>query len=130
MSGLVFEIEIICKQRCHKCFPLEEKITTILNCMALKEKIPVIIAAQLNREASDGEPKLHHLRESGSVEQDADIVIFPWINGNDYTLSVAKNRRGLKGGIVIFHNDEMTRFYDTIVHRIISKQFNEPDNPF
>lgn len=38
--------------------------------------IPVLCLAQLNREAQDAEPKLSHLRESGSIEQDADGVLF------------------------------------------------------
>lgn len=37
--------------------------------------VPVIVLAQLNREAEEGSPKLSHLRESGSLEQDADTVI-------------------------------------------------------
>jgi len=38
--------------------------------------IPVLCLAQLNREADGAEPKLSHLRESGSIEQDADGVLF------------------------------------------------------
>jgi replicative DNA helicase len=40
-------------------------------------EIPVVVLAQLNRkpEESNSEPALHHLRESGSIEQDADVVL-------------------------------------------------------
>ena len=55
MSGLVFEIEIICKPRCHKCLPVEEKITTILNCMALKEKISIKSVFTYNKNILEAE---------------------------------------------------------------------------
>jgi replicative DNA helicase len=112
------------------------EISRELKKLALKEKVPIIIAAQLNREATEGEPKLHHLRESGSLEQDADIVIFPWVNGEDYTLSIAKHRRGMKGSMIIGHNSEMTKFYDnipqSITHTIKTVNPSEPsqDIPF
>lgn len=51
--------------------------------IAVELEIPIIVLAQLNREAEkEKQPKLTHLRESGSLEQDADIVLFitPWKN--------------------------------------------------
>jgi len=47
--------------------------------MAKEFDIPVVVLAQLNRESEklvSKKPQLHHLRESGSIEQDADIVVF------------------------------------------------------
>jgi replicative DNA helicase len=47
--------------------------------MAREFKIPIVVLAQLNREsekAGNKKPQLHHLRESGSIEQDADGVVF------------------------------------------------------
>jgi replicative DNA helicase len=57
--------------------------------MALELDIPVIILAQLNRESTKATyanrfPKLDHLRESGAIEQDADVVMFihrDWMAG-------------------------------------------------
>ena len=74
--------------------------------------VPVIAVAQLNREADTGKPLLSHLRESGSLEQDADIVIFPWRDDVNYNITVGKNRRGITGTFPIGVNDELTWFGD------------------
>jgi len=70
--------------------------------MAIPE-IVVIQLSQLNREAtrSDNPPQLSHLRESGSIEQDSDIVIFchhTFGQPNHHYLIIAKNREGEFGG--------------------------------
>jgi replicative DNA helicase len=57
------------------------EISAALKGIAKELKIPVIVCAQLNREAEGrefGKPKLSDLRESGSIEQDADIVALLW----------------------------------------------------
>jgi replicative DNA helicase len=93
----------------------EQQISDIsrnLKRLALSENIPVIALAQLNREAESVKPQLNHLRESGSMEQDADIVIFPWVEDGKFQLTIAKNRRGRKGTFEIHANEEMTGFYD------------------
>lgn len=92
------------------------EITRTLKEIALSENIAIICLSQLNREASTGMPQLHQLRESGAIEQDADIVLFPWRNeaDNRFYLSLAKSRNGVRGNIEIFANDEMTRFSDTL----------------
>ncbi|MEM6822519.1 MAG: replicative DNA helicase [Verrucomicrobiota bacterium] len=53
------------------------EISRGIKALALELKIPIIVLAQLNRkpEEGNGEPALHHLRESGSIEQDADVVM-------------------------------------------------------
>ena len=43
--------------------------------LAKELQIPIVIGAQLNRQAADGTPGMHMLRESGAVEQDADVII-------------------------------------------------------
>lgn len=48
--------------------------------LAMEIDAPFIMLAQLSREGADGEPQLHHLRDSGEIEQDADIVEFLWHN--------------------------------------------------
>jgi len=59
------------------------EISATLKQLAVSERIPVIALSQLSRETeakgrSDRRPQLSDLRESGSLEQDADIVLFPY----------------------------------------------------
>lgn len=74
-----------------------------LKALAKERSVPVLALAQLNREAAAGErPRLHHLRESGSMEQDADAVMLLWSSeapGDtiDLNCDVAKNRHGRRG---------------------------------
>ena len=53
------------------------EISTAIKALANELYIPIIVAAQLNRNAArqDEEPMLHDLRDSGAIEQDADIVM-------------------------------------------------------
>ncbi len=59
----------------------------------------VLALCQLNREAEVGEPRLSHLRESGSIEQDADIVLFLHLerSATAARLIIAKHRHGEEG---------------------------------
>jgi len=90
------------------------EISRTLKEIALSENIPVICLSQLNRAAAGEKPQLHHLRESGAIEQDADIVLLPWRNETDnrFYISIAKNRRGTCGDFEIFANEQMTQFSD------------------
>ena len=85
-------------------------ISRSLKVLARELDIPVLVLSQLNRqsELGDGEPKLHQLRDSGSVEQDSDQVVFLWRDDKDprngpgapmtFTHGrVAKNRHGRYG---------------------------------
>ncbi|MFA6816686.1 MAG: replicative DNA helicase [Lentisphaeria bacterium] len=87
------------------------KISGSLKALAKELSIPVVVLAQLNRQAEQGEkPKLSNLRESGAIEQDADVVALlhrerekQYEQGADATkpldaeLIIAKNRNGSTG---------------------------------
>ena len=82
--------------------PRWESITEIshaLKTIAQTESIPILALCQLNREADGCEPKLSHLRDSGAIEQDADIVfLLDRVDSKaaEANLFVAKNRNGPK----------------------------------
>lgn len=57
-------------------YEVMSEITGGLKVLAGELEVPVIAAAQVNREAKHGErPRMEHLRDSGSLEQDADVVL-------------------------------------------------------
>lgn len=93
------------------------QISRALKLLARELNIPVLCAAQMNRAVegrAEKEPKLSDLRESGSIEQDSDIVIFAWRKFPDdlskTTLEVAKHRNGQVGSIDAFFNQTTTKF--------------------
>ena len=95
--------------------------------------VPVILLSQLSRkveERADKTPLLSDLRESGAIEQDADMVLFldrpamygmQTIDTNRYglissegvgVLHIAKNREGATGRLFFRHNESLTRITD------------------
>ena len=102
--------------------------------LAKELDVPVILLSQLSRKVEeqrdDKTPKLSHLRESGAIEQDADMVIFidrPAVYGAETieagkygsissagvgVLHIAKNREGATGDICFRHNESLTRITD------------------
>lgn len=99
----------------------EQEVSEISRSMKLaaKElKIPFIVLCQMNREfdkEKNREPRLSDIRESGSIEQDADIVIFihrPKADERQIELCIKKHRAGRLGRVIASHNDSMTNFFD------------------
>jgi replicative DNA helicase len=84
------------------------EIARDLKSIAMELDIPVLCLAQINRESvkSGSGPELHHLKESGDIEQHADVVMFLH---EDY-LRVKKNRNGPKGKIRLRWQPEITTF--------------------
>jgi len=107
------------------------EISTGIKALAKELKIPIIVLAQLNRNPesrtgdSKGRPRLSDLRESGSIEQDADLVGLLW--REEYyadddeekketegkaELLIAKQRNGPVGGVPLTFLKSITRFED------------------
>ena len=94
--------------------PRQEQVARIarrLKTMSRELDIPILCLAQLNRQAEvsrDNRPRLNHLRESGAIEQDADVVMF--VHREEYYQTTDEDRERVKGEAEI----------------IISKQRNGP----
>lgn len=101
-----------------------EEISRGLKALAKELDIVVLCLAQVNRGAAEKAmqpPGLHELRDSGAIEQDADVVAFihrpiaanPGLEAkwaNYAQLRIAKNRQGRIGDIHLFYHGEQTRF--------------------
>ena len=101
-------------------------LTRSIKLAARELGVPILLLSQLNRESekrSDKTPQLSDLRESGSIEQDADIVMFiadiasenakdDNDDAIDYSLVIAKHRNGMRGTIPIKWKSEYTQFYE------------------
>ena len=93
------------------------EITSTLKAMAKNLRIPVVLLCQLNREAAkqNRSPQLFNLRDSGSIEQDADVVLMlnqvPGPRGLDLEVIVRKDRQGEKDfGILMRPSDNYMDF--------------------
>lgn len=113
--------------------PRQEQVAKMarrLKALARELQLPIICLAQLNRQVEAGKdehrPRLSHLRESGAIEQDADVVMF--VHREEYyhtkeeaeakgitgqgLLIVAKQRNGPTGDIKLKWFDKHTCFKD------------------
>lgn len=106
------------------------EITRSLKVMAKELKVPVIACAQLNRGGTEAKgkgashrPSLSDLRDSGSIEQDADIVLFMFreqyyqnenpekpVDEHSAECIVAKNRHGGLDKVPLYWDGQFTRF--------------------
>lgn len=99
-------------------------ITRQLKIIAGDYNIPVLSAAQLSRaveQRADKHPMLSDLRESGTIEQDSDVVMFIYRDEaynedsefpNQAEIMVAKHRNGPTGTAVLYFEKTLTRFMD------------------
>ncbi len=100
------------------------EISRGLKALARELKVPVVALSQLSRQPEmreSKEPRLSDLRESGSIEQDSDLVIFLWrekdrggedhdADGEIIKLRLAKHRNGPTGEIDLWFKKSQTRF--------------------
>lgn len=108
------------------------KIARRLKGMARELKVPVLCLSQLNRQAEEGKdhrPRLSHLRESGAIEQDADVVMF--VHREEYyhrgeareqyagqaEIILAKQRNGPIGEVELVWESQYTRFQNKAPQR-------------
>jgi replicative DNA helicase len=109
------------------------EISRNIKALAKELSIPIIILAQLNRRSEEAkqEPALHNLRESGAIEQDADVVMLlhrpdpekdedgetrPTSPVVPYKLIIAKQRNGPTDKLDILFHAPYTRFDDPVRH--------------
>ncbi len=123
----------------------QEEVSTIsrsLKGLAKELDIPILALSQLNRgvESREGlegkRPQLSDLRESGAIEQDADMVLFVHRpeyyhilqdeNGRDLRgmaqIIIAKHRKGATGDVLLTFRGEFTRFENPEDRRLNNKQ--------
>ena len=116
-------------------------ISRSLKAIAKELQIPIVALSQLNRgvESRQGlegkRPQLSDLRESGAIEQDADLVMFVHRpeyyriyqdeNGRDLRgmaqIIIAKHRKGSTGDVLLTFRGEFTRFEDEDEYSITPK---------
>jgi replicative DNA helicase len=105
-------------------------ISRNLKVLARELNVPVIAAAQLSRaveQRADKEPQLSDLRESGSLEQDADIVMFihrpemyekDTMKQNIAQIKVAKHRNGPVGMIELVFRNNLAKFENAATRKV------------
>jgi len=98
-----------------------DEITARLKRLAMELDIHVLLVAQLSRAVNgrpDKRPQMSDLRESGGIEQNANIIIFPYrpgyydesVNQNEAELILAKNRDGERGSVIVGWQGQYQRF--------------------
>lgn len=87
--------------------------------LALELKIDIILCVQLGRDADGTEPSIAMLRDSGSIEQDADRVILLYTSQSEANnehkqvhIKVGKNRHGATGEVTMMFDGPHVRFYE------------------
>jgi replicative DNA helicase len=110
------------------------EISRGLKSLARELDVPVMALSQLSRQPemrNEKEPRLSDLRESGAIEQDADLVIFLWreqersgeqhaVDQEEIKLKLAKHRNGPTGEIVLEFRKRQTRFVSSTAGRFAS----------
>jgi replicative DNA helicase len=107
-------------------------ISQKIKSLARELKIPIVALSQLRREAEGKRPNLADLRESGGIEQDADVILFLHKEdkpaGNDgkekIKVILAKQRNGQTGDIDLMFDKPRMRFYPVDYH-VENRQYKD-----
>ncbi|MBK5199974.1 MAG: replicative DNA helicase [Spirochaetaceae bacterium] len=103
--------------------PRHEQIASIsrmLKQLTRELNIPIVVLSQVGRQSDGALPKLSDLRESGAIEQDADVVILLHRKSDsedliqDTEVLIAKNRNGATGKLHLGFNKEIVRFEEML----------------
>ena len=127
-------LQLVTVSRSERVGNREQEVALVsrrLKALAKDLRIPVVALAQLSREVESSTdkkhlPSLRHLRESGAIEQDADIVSFvyrpayygieTWDDGRETLgrgfILIGKNRDGELGACEFRHNPSLTKIFD------------------
>jgi len=123
------------------------EITRALKSIARELDIPVVALSQLSRAVEMNKPaipRLSHLRESGSIEQDADVVLLLYRKSADRNfrpeeltqeekhlteLHVAKHRNGPTGVVKLFFNENLVSFQNLARQKQARAQETPPPGP-
>ena len=100
-----------------KVFEAQSEVSKSLKALARELGIPIVALCQVARDAEGNEPNLAQLRGSGSIEQDADVVMFlhrERLKGDEPAqeakLIVAKQRNGATGDVKLTYLPSYTKF--------------------
>jgi len=109
------------------------EISQSLKNLARELKIPVLACSQLSRaveQRGTKKPQLADLRESGAIEQDADVVMFLWRQDPDdnehVKLDIQKHRNGPTGELDVIFRPERVKFYSVEKRRARTAPAPEP----
>lgn len=90
------------------------EISWRLKCLAMRLGVPVLALAQINRKASEngGSPEVWHIKDSGAIEQDADVIMLLHATEEETWLKISKQRRGETGQVQLEADLACSRFHE------------------
>src|SRR3989338_4013699 len=114
----IFSLEMSKEELVDRLLVSESEISQNLKNLARELKIPILACSQLSRaveQRGTKKPQLADLRESGAIEQDADVVMFIWRPDQDsleaVKLDIQKHRNGPTGEIDLVFRPDRVKFY-------------------
>jgi replicative DNA helicase len=123
---IVDYLQLLCINPRANRYEQVSEISRSLKCLAVEHGVPIIAGSQLSRPETgkdDAAPRLSDLRDSGSLEQDADVVCF--LHGKQadklqplrpVEYLVAKHRQGRLGKVALTFEGARQRFFDPTDH--------------
>ena len=134
LSFLIVDyLQLVISRRLENRVQEVSEISQSLKNLARELKIPVLACSQLSRAVEQRgikKPQLADLRESGAIEQAADVVMFLWRPDSDdnehVKLDIQKHRNGPTGEIDVIFRPERVKFYSVEKRRARTAPVPEP----